>query len=128
MESIEKSVDNNAQLTIFTVKGSVPGEEIKNAISDFYEHGPITKNVLWDLSHAVLDNLSAEDVRQIVNVPKKSFELRLGGKTVLVAPDDLAYGLSRMYQTSSRPDGLPFEVQVFRDFEAAHKWLAETTP
>ena len=127
MENIERRTDENAQLTIYTAKGSISGEEVKKAIKDFYEHGPVTRNVLWDVSLAVLVDLSAEDVRQIAHVPRQSLELRQDGKTAIVAPSDLAYGLSRMYQTSSQPEALPFEVQVFRDSEAAHKWLAEKT-
>ena len=127
MGNIEKSVDKNAQLTIYTAKGSLSSEEVRNAIRGFYEHGPITRNVLWDVSLAVLVDLSAEDVRQIAHVPRQSLELRQDGKKAIVAPSDLAFGLSRMYQTSSQPESLPFEVQVFRDSEAAHTWLAEKT-
>ena len=125
MENIERSTDENAQLTIYIAKGSLSAEEVREVIRDFYEHGPISRNVLWDLSQAVLIDISAEDVRQIAHVPRQSLELRKGGKTAIVAPSDLAFGLSRMYQTSTQPKPLPFEVQVFRDSEAAHKWLAE---
>ena len=128
MENIERRTDENAQLTIYTAKGSISGEEVKKAIRGFYEHGPITRHVLWDLSLAVLVDLSAEDVRQIAHVPRQSLELRQDGKTAIVAPSDLAFGLSRMYQTSSQPEALPFKVQVFRDSEAAHTWLKEITP
>jgi len=128
MESIERSVDKNAQLTIYIAKGTVSSEEIKTAISDFYQLGPVTRNVLWDVSQAVLTDLSTEDVHQISQVPRNFLELRKDGKTAIVAPDDLAYGLSRMYQGSSQPEELPFEVQVFRDSETAHKWLVEITP
>ena len=121
MENIEKRTDENAQLTIYSANGNISGEEVKKAIEDFYEHGPITRNVLWDVSKAVLVDLSAEDVRQIAHVPRQSLELRQDGKTAIVAPSDLAFGLSRMYQTSSQLVALPFEVQVFRDSETAHK-------
>ncbi len=127
MGNIEKSVDQNAQLSTYTAKGSLSGEEVRDAIRSFYEHGPVIRNVFWDLSLAVLVDLSAEDVRQIAHVPRQSLELRQDGKTAIVAPSDLAFGLSRMYQTISQPEVLPFEVQVFRDSIAAHRWLAEKT-
>jgi hypothetical protein len=127
MGNIERRTDENAQLTIYTAKGNISGEEVRVAIGDFYEHGPITRNVLWDVSQAVLNDMSAEDIRQIAHVPRQSLELRKDGKTAIVAPSDLAFGLSRMYQISSQPEPLSFEVQVFRDSEAAHKWLAEKT-
>jgi hypothetical protein len=127
MGNIERRTDENAQLTIYTAKGNISGEEVRAAIGDFYEHGPITRNVLWDVSQAILNDLSAEDVRQIAHVPRQSLELRKDGKTAIVAPSDLAFGLSRMYQISSQPESLPFEVKIFRDSEAAHNWLAEKT-
>ena len=34
MGNIEKNVDKNAQLTIYTAKGSLSGEEVRNAIRD----------------------------------------------------------------------------------------------
>ena len=128
MESIERSVVKNAQLTIYIAKGTVSREKIKTAISDFYQHGPVTRNVLWDVSQAVLTDLSAEDVHQISQVPRKFLKLRKGGKTAIVATSDLAFGLSRMYQASSQLEELPFEVQVFRDSETAHEWLKKITP
>lgn len=128
MEGIEKSVSMEESLTVYTARGTISGEEVKDVIMDFYEHGPITRNVLWDLTLAVLTGLSTEDIRSISHVPRKSLELREGGKTAIVAPDDLAFGLSRMYQSNPLPEDLPFEIQVFRESEAAHQWLAENTP
>ena len=57
-----------AGLTVYTAKGTISGEEVKSAIMDFYEHGPITRNVLWDLTLAVLTDLSTEDIRSISHV------------------------------------------------------------
>ena len=128
MEGIEKNINMKAGLTVYTAKGTISGQEVKSAIKDFYEHGPITSNVLWDLTLAVLTDISSEDIRSISHVPRKSLELRKDGKTAIVAPDDLAYGLSRMYQSSPPPDNLPFEIQVFRETEEAHQWLVGNTP
>ena len=128
MGIIERKMVSDASLPMYITHGTVSGEDVKNTIRDFYEKGPITRNVLWDLSQAVLNDLSAEDVHQITNVPRKSLDLREGGKTAIVAPGDLAYGLSRMYQTSSRLEGLPFQLQIFRDADTARAWLEDTDP
>ena len=128
MGTIEREVVNDEGLTIYTAQGSLSREEVINTIRNFYEKGPVTRNVLWDVSQAALHDLSAEDVQQIAHVPRKSLDLRAGGKTAIVAPDDLAYGLSRMYQTSSRTESLPFHLQVFRDADTARSWLVEKDP
>lgn len=128
MGTIERKVISDESLTIYTTQGNISRDEVKDAVRDFYEKGPITKNVLWDVSHAVLKELSAEDVQQIAHVPRKSLDLRAGGKTAIVAPDDLAYGLSRMYQTSSHSEELPFQLQVFRNAENAMAWFNDSSP
>lgn len=124
MGTIEKKLIREENLTIYSVQGAISGVDVKNAITEFYDHGPVTKYVLWDVSQADLENISAEDVQQIGSVPRKSLEPRKGGKTAIVAPDDLAFGLSRMYQNTSLSEPLPFETQVFRDLETARNWLA----
>jgi len=125
MGKIAKEIHEQTGLTVYTALGSVTGGEIQNAIRDFYEHGPVTRNVLWDISFAELVELTADDVRAISRLPRQSLEKRAGGKTAIVAAKDLAYGLSRMYQSSSQREELPFEVKVFMDPGRARKWLEE---
>ena len=60
MGNIEKKIDKNAQLTIYTAKVSLSGEEVRNAIRDFYEHGPITRNVLWGCIAGGIDRYKRE--------------------------------------------------------------------
>ncbi len=43
-------------------------------------------------------------------------------RIALVAPTELAYGLSRMYELLSGPDA-PRLIRVFRDFDEAVGWL-----
>jgi hypothetical protein len=43
------------------------------------------------------------------------------GRVAIVAPEDLAYGLSRMYQAFRGEDAV--ELMVFRDMIDARKWL-----
>jgi len=50
---------------------------------------------------------------------------RQGGKTAVVAPKDLVYGLARMFQIMSDTDDFPFETRVFRSYEEAEQWLLE---
>ena len=43
--------------------------------------------------------------------------------TAIVADEDLTYGLSRMYEIMT--DDMPITTNVFRDMDAAQKWLKE---
>ena len=128
MGNVEKEIIRGENLTVYTAHGEIAREDVKNAISDFYTYGPVTKNVMWDLTHAQLGDISSEDVKQIATVPRQSLEPRTEGKTAIVAPDDLAFGLSRMYQNASMTEALPFQIKIFREYEEARQWLTEDSP
>jgi hypothetical protein len=49
-------------------------------------------------------------------------ERLLTGRLAVIAPSDVVYGISRMHQMASE-DKNPFKMLVFRDPEAALKWL-----
>ena len=125
MGEVERKIVSEESLTIYYVRGTVSRGDVVEAIEDFYEKGPVTKNVLWDLSQADLQDIKAHDVQLIANVPRRVLELREGGKTAIVAHEDLAYGLSRMYQVTTGSAELPYELQVFRDIDAARSWIDE---
>jgi len=47
----------------------------------------------------------------------------IGGKAALLAPKDIDFGVSRMFQAFSEIKKFPLEVGVFRDLSAARNWL-----
>lgn len=44
-------------------------------------------------------------------------------RNAIIAPTDVLYGVSRMFQTL-RGEGLPAELEVFRTVEEAERWIA----
>ena len=84
-----------------------------------------TKNVLWDLTMAELEHLLPKDVQSIGKTPRKFTEERKGGRTAIVAPSDLAFGLARMYEFTADPAEVPVTIQVFRSVQEADQWLQE---
>ncbi|GAB4335996.1 MAG: hypothetical protein Kow0089_05970 [Desulfobulbaceae bacterium] len=123
MGVIEKTIEKDGELTVFVAVGEVSADEIGRAIRKFYSEGPVTRNVLWDLSRARVEDITRDDIRRIIGAPEKSHEGRRGGRTAIVAPDDLAFGLSRMYQASLGEAFLVFQLRVFRETAAARRWL-----
>lgn len=77
-------------------------------------------SVLWDfrMAHAPLRR---HDIQKIIDVAKSAPGRRGRGKTGIVAPNDLEFGLARMLQAYA--DDLPEEVGVYRDAEEAERWL-----
>jgi hypothetical protein len=45
-------------------------------------------------------------------------------RCAMLAPTDLGYGFSRMYEMRNSPDAI--DIKVFRDLDAALSWLLET--
>jgi len=124
MGNINVYFDSEKDLTSFTVIGEVGVEEVRNMIQNFYD-GTITKNVIWDLSESNLANLTSSEIYSIAHTPRKYAHKRAGGKTAIVAPSDITFGLTRMYELMTELQNLPFKTQPFKKLEEAHKWLVE---
>ena len=122
--AIEKRIEPEKSLTVLTVTGVVSADEFNRAIKEFYEKGPVTRKVLCDLTDSILDHVRSEDILNISRTPRQYPEPRIGGKTAIVAPSDLAFGLARMYEFTSDPAEVPFVIRVFRTKDEAMKWLA----
>jgi len=117
-------VESESDLTVFTVVGEVTTSDARNAIQKFYE-GNVTLNVLWDLTKSDVSKLSADDVHSIAHTPRKYAEMRKGGKTAIVAPTDIAFGLTRMYEFMTEIQNYSFNTQAFRTTQEAYRWLLE---
>lgn len=116
------STDRPQDLTIVTVKGSVTFAEVRAHIVNFLGGEP-TALVLWDIREGSLQEFSAESMRMLVSAGARDAVRRAGGRTAIVCPRDLDYGMSRMFQTIAELQSIPFEISVFRDIESAHAWL-----
>ena len=122
MKKITKKFDSENDMTVVTVIGKVTANEIIAAITDFYE-GSVTSIILWDLTQGDLSEIGSSDVEIIADLSVKYAEKRPSGKTAVVGSDDLAFGLSRMYEMTKELVKLPFETKTFRDIDEALKWL-----
>ena len=72
---------------------------------------------LWDISHGV--NLSESDIKQVANYAKLKF--LTPGRSVIVAPSDLEFGIARMGNVYREDDVLI--QKVFRTKQEALDWL-----
>jgi hypothetical protein len=73
---------------------------------------------LWDLSDSGWD-LTSEELGEVADYAKT--KLLLPSKIAFVAPEDLSYGLSRVYEAFRAQDGL--QIEIFRTEEKALNWL-----
>jgi hypothetical protein len=124
MAIIDTSIDINRQLTIHTVKGELPFDEIVRKIKAYYESGS-TKFILWDLTDAILTNITANQVEALVVLTRQYSNLRKGGKTALVVSSDFGFGMGRMYDTHHDIRDSDIPHKTFRNKELALKWILE---
>jgi hypothetical protein len=121
--SIETTRDADRNLTTHVVIGSVSEKEMHGVLEDFYDRQP-TALVLWDMSQAELAHVTAEMLAKFVCRAAELGVRRRGGRTAVVAPDDLQYGLGRMSETLAEIESAPFSFRVFRSRQDAMQWLA----
>ncbi len=109
-------------MSIRKVIGIPTTKELVNALESYYASRP-TKYILWDLSQANLNRLTAEDLKALVKAVKKFSHVRAGGKTAIVVSDDVSFGMGRMLEVFMELQNIPFQLRVFRDFSSASEWL-----
>lgn len=109
-------------LTVFTASGPLTYPEQMEVLQKFYRQGP-TRHVIWDFSAVTGSRISSDQLAEIISFLKKHSMMRQGGKTALVAPSDLDYGLSRMGVKLAEVDGVPVTLESFRTIAAARAWI-----
>ena len=120
---IENRVEDDRQLTIHICTGAITADHLMQAISDLYDGEP-TPNHLWDLREADVSGMSGSEVKEIAFFAKRYAPDRKGGKTAIVSPADVAFGLSRAYEVFADMAHQQVAVRAFRSLEDAERWLA----
>ena len=122
---ITSRVDEENQLTIFTGTGDLSFDEVRDAITSFYE-GNYTLKVIWDLCDATAREISSRQVEQIALLLEEYGGRSKGVRTAIVTPTDLNYGLSRMLISlvEIREERYPVFMKAFRTMDEAENWLA----
>jgi len=122
MGTVDTSVDNQKDLTVFIAHGEIDIQVLKQNVLQYYTHQP-TKNVIWDMTQGRLTITKSSELREVVSIAKQHSQNRKEGRTAIVSPDDTGFGLGRMYGSFAEIEGLPYEYGVFRDMQSAAKWI-----
>lgn len=112
-------------LTVFTGEGEISYSEAWEAMSrDYRSINPgTTRNILWDLRNTSLASLTASQVTKLADLSVNYSKQRGGGKTAIVAPHDLNFGVAKEFEGQSKT--ISREFIIFRHFDEAKKWLEE---
>ena len=120
MARIETTVGLEKNLTMYVVNGRVSADEIIEKVVEYCTTHP-TGLVLWVMENAFTKSIS--EIQKIILTAKKYSGSRKEGKTAIVGPKEIDYGLGRMYKTFSEIEGLPYEYRVFKELEETKNWL-----
>lgn len=124
---IETKRDPQADLTIHVVTGPAEQGEMYAALEAGGRENQTTL-VLWDMADAEVGHVTPEILRPFILRAAELGQARDGGRTAVVAPGDLAYGLARMSEALSDLANSPFLLRAFRTQEEALVWLKSENP
>ena len=93
------------------------------SIQDMLDHPQFEAgfDVLIDMSQVEDVSLWGTDIREKVEFDRKLIDRLGAARWAFVAPNDLVFGLARMYQALM--DDTPIEANTFRDLSTAQSWL-----
>ncbi len=122
--SVTMQIDQTAGVIISVIEGDASGEDVLSAMDEVQTHANYRPNMsaLWDLTGANLVGGKTDQLRSVVDgIAKRRDKRGVGYRVAIVAPSDVAFGISRQYEAYA--DRLPFSLRVFRDREEGWRWL-----
>jgi hypothetical protein len=111
------------RLIVLCLWGVTPVEEVLKLSQNMRSNPDFSQSydVIVDNTH-LERQYTSEEIRRLAATRSKT----KGSppiKVATIAPADLAYGMSRMYQMIADDDENPVEMRVFRDTSSALTWL-----
>ena len=111
-------------LSIYTIEGSASRDDLLNIVINL-KPGQRTRHVIWDASCGTVETIGKDDIRSIAKFLKSGHGMRAGGKTGLVGPEDLDYGIGRMFPAYASLENLSVAYRIFRTLDEALAWIDE---
>lgn len=120
--SIKVTKDKGLDLTIHEVTGPASETEMHEALENFYKEQP-TALLLWDMSESDVSHVTPDILHRFIKKSAKLGECRQEGRTAIIAPEDLQYGLARMSMVFTEMESAPYRFCAFRTRQEALEWL-----
>jgi len=120
------TTDNNEKdnLRIHKVTGKIVFDKLMDELKKIYSKPDFNPemNTLWDLRDADVSSFPSEQVQHIQSFVSQYWGKSGKSQSALIVSEDVAYGLSRMYEIMSEGKTAS-KIMVFRDYEEALKWV-----
>lgn len=121
---ISVEIKPNEKLVVLSHEGSVHDDEFLSSYRALFDDPRyhISYNLLVDLRRAISSVRGKEALRDVAWLASLQLaNSEVVPKVAVVAPQDISFGLARMYEAFS--DSVPWEFKVFRSADAALSWL-----
>lgn len=120
---ITSKLYSDLNLAVHTVDGGIEFDEFVKVGIAIYKLNPPPLLSLWDLSAANFSDIALQKIKAMQLSAVGEVRGREGGKTAIVAPQDITYGTGRQYTMLIEAFNLPFEHRMFRSLSEACDWL-----
>ncbi len=122
---ITKQIDPSRDLTIFVAGGELSFPEILLELENFYVNNKSkpSKFSIWDLRNATVGPITPYQITRVSGMVVKYSKSRKGGKTALIASQEMIFDLARIFKAETMDAVIDFKV--FRDIDEAMEWLEE---
>lgn len=120
--SLKYQVDPEVNAIIRTVNGELSVSDVIKAHDASLSYSGFKKgmHVIWDLRNADVSKWNQDDFIKLANHIRNNIDKRGDEyKLILVASEDLGFGLSRMFEGYGCK--LPLSIEVLRSMDAAYE-------
>ena len=117
-------INTELKLRSHIIKGIIDVAELTLYLKQLYSKSAynLELNVFWDLREADFSSVSSEEVRSFMNYVSIKWGKSGKNKAALIVSQDLAFGMSRMYQMLME-NSTPSQIAIFKDIDEAKKWI-----
>ena len=121
--SVEIKYDQSRKVLDVDISGIPSLEELSSALENIINSGDYPPNVkvIWDIRKADISSADYQFIDNLANI-RSRFIKRNNGRSVLIASNDLQYGIGRMLQMLSE-NKFTSQFMIFRDYKEGVKWL-----
>jgi hypothetical protein len=108
------------------VTGTVNRTDFETQMLKILEHPDLVSGmpIIYDLHNADVKHLNEKDFRQLQIVNRHLAPRRGKALVAIVVPDDLEFGLARMYAVMGASPNL--KINVFRNHSSALEWVLQS--
>jgi hypothetical protein len=117
----------SGDITLLKIESEVNLDELHAYLAGHYAATP-TRCMVWDVSAAAATRHTSSDAEQLTTLLALLPNADSCETAAIIAPDDVQYGMSRMFGAYAESKGLVRNLGIFRSVEEAEAWLGVKLP